>query len=876
LGQSGKACIAAVTMPAEDHLFVINGFYASMRSKYTTPGTSIYYFSVQWDAAALSWADFRASVLGATNPEQAAEGSLRREVLERWEGLGLASRPNTGDNGIHGSASAFEGLAERINWLGATFDDDLTGAALLRAGVKKELLKAWCKDPQVEVEGEMKSLFDTLEDLSLPETLRAAQKLGGDPFEDTPKESKNQAFLFIKPHANTEHVKGLIKTALRSFNISVVDEGPITAEEISTKKLIDNHYYAIANKASLSKPVELNPPAAKLSEFTSKFGVTWSEALEQGLVYNAVDACDMLNVDGDGLEKIWSVAAASKELLKFGGGFYVGKLPSAQAKPSTSVVPSAADILAELPRSIYGGIDTLALPTEFDESEKMLLFPESVIKTAVDTLKEVAIDDFKAEQYERAVKHLTVALSLDEKSHVLFSNRCTAYIALENYEKAMEDADECVRLQPSWAKGYLRRGSVYFRMGQLEQAEIVLKEGLDLDPGNDALKKELEAVMNAIAERMARQRESLEAKERAIEAFNEQNYRAAVDLLKKAIKLDPDNHIFFSNRAAAYMAMEQYDKALADADDCIRLQPKWAKGFSRRGAALFRMEKLGPARDAFEKGLELDKENATYVKCTKQELQLVMDAIQQRKEESLEFKERAIEAFNVQNFKRAEQHLSSAIELDPENHVFYSNRAAAYMAMEKFDKALKDANECVRLQPTWAKGYSRQAAAFLSLGELPQAREACMKGLDLEPDNSQVKEELRRVEIAESLALKDSATESFKAQDYEKAVEDLTAAIGLDPTNQVFYSNRSVAFTAMQMYEKALEDADECIRLQPTWAKGYSRRAAAKFHLGDLQSAKLAYSKAWDLEPNNAKTKADLEHVLSEIAGMKVVLPDRG
>ena len=35
-------------------------------------------------------------------------------------------------------------------------------------------------------------------------------------------------------------------------------------------------------------------------------------------------------------------------------------------------------------------------------SEKMLLFPESVIKAAVDTLKEVAIDDFKAEQYERA------------------------------------------------------------------------------------------------------------------------------------------------------------------------------------------------------------------------------------------------------------------------------------------------------------------------------------------------------------------------------------------------------------------------------------------------------------------------------------------
>ena len=167
--------------------------------------------------------------------------------------------------------------------------------------------------------------------------------------------------------------------------------------------------------------------------------------------------------------------------------------------------------------------------------------------------------------------------------------------------------------------------------------------GLELDPGNDALKKELEAVMNAIAERMARQRESLEAKEKAIEAFNEQNYKGAVDLLKKAIKLDPDNHIFYSNRAATFMALEQYEKALVDADECIRLQPTWAKGYSRRGAALFRLDKLGPARDAFEKGLELDPENATYVRCTKQELQLVMDAIAQRKEESLEFKERAIE-----------------------------------------------------------------------------------------------------------------------------------------------------------------------------------------------------------------------------------------
>ena len=447
---------ATSTMPSDEQaIYVINGFYAAMRGKYTAPGSSIYYYSVQWDASAMSWADFRSKVLGATDPASAAAGSMRNEILLRWEALGLADKPNVGDNGVHGSASAFEGLAERINWLEATLDDDDTGHALLEAGVKKDTLLKWMKDPQVELDGTMTSLFDAFEDLSSPETLKMAQKLGGDPFEDPVKFATNQAFIFIKPHANNAAVQGLVKQSLRDANLSIIAEGEIDAVTVLSKKLIDTHYYAIANKASLSKPVELNPPAAKLPEFTAKFGITWSQALADGRVYNAVDACDVLGMNGDALDKQWALAKAAGDLLKFGGGFYVAKISSGS---STAVVPSASDLLADMPKSMYGGLDSLALSNgAFDDNEKMLLFPESVIKSAVDTLKEVAIDDFKGENYERAVKHLTVALSLDEKSHVLYSNRCTAYIALEQYDKAMEDADECVRLQPSWAKGYLRR-----------------------------------------------------------------------------------------------------------------------------------------------------------------------------------------------------------------------------------------------------------------------------------------------------------------------------------------------------------------------------------------------------------------------------------
>jgi hypothetical protein len=40
-------------------------------------------------------------------------------MLKSWEELGMGYEPNTGDNCVHASASPFEGLAERMNWLKA-------------------------------------------------------------------------------------------------------------------------------------------------------------------------------------------------------------------------------------------------------------------------------------------------------------------------------------------------------------------------------------------------------------------------------------------------------------------------------------------------------------------------------------------------------------------------------------------------------------------------------------------------------------------------------------------------------------------------------------------------------------------------------------
>lgn len=163
-------------------IYVMNGFYMSMRSAYCNPGEKIQWYTVSWPGDSLSWEDFRGQVLGATDPTEAPKGSIRRVILDQYRKLGLASKPNTGDNGVHASASPFEALAERNNWLGKSVEDDSYGKGLIAAGVPLETISKWSGDCQVSVDGETKdgktmSVFDTLEDLDADTILAKVSKI---------------------------------------------------------------------------------------------------------------------------------------------------------------------------------------------------------------------------------------------------------------------------------------------------------------------------------------------------------------------------------------------------------------------------------------------------------------------------------------------------------------------------------------------------------------------------------------------------------------------------------------------------------------------------------------------------------------------------
>ena len=129
----------------------------------------------------------RGEIIGATNPEDAPEGSIRGQMLANWEGteedegLDMDDNPNVGDNGVHASAGPIEGLKERTVWLGYEAIDDPFGEQLIAwTGGKAATIEPWLNDAEVEeaknyeLKGKM---FDLTEDKDTPWAIQFCNNL---------------------------------------------------------------------------------------------------------------------------------------------------------------------------------------------------------------------------------------------------------------------------------------------------------------------------------------------------------------------------------------------------------------------------------------------------------------------------------------------------------------------------------------------------------------------------------------------------------------------------------------------------------------------------------------------------------------------------
>eukprot|EP00429_Kryptoperidinium_foliaceum_P015662 CAMPEP_0176036634 /NCGR_PEP_ID=MMETSP0120_2-20121206/18144_1 /TAXON_ID=160619 /ORGANISM="Kryptoperidinium foliaceum, Strain CCMP 1326" /LENGTH=620 /DNA_ID=CAMNT_0017370021 /DNA_START=51 /DNA_END=1909 /DNA_ORIENTATION=- len=100
---------------------------------------------------------------------------------------------------------------------------------------------------------------------------------------------------------------------------------------------------------------------------------------------------------------------------------------------------------------------------------------------------------------------------------------------------------------------------------------------------------------------------------------------------------------------------------------------------------------------------------------------------------------------------------------------------------------------------------------------------------------------------------------AFQAKDYPEAIKHFTEAISHDPTDHVFFSNRSACYASLEKYAEALADGAECVRLKPEWPKGYTRKGLAEYFLQKYDDAIETYKAGLKLAPEDAALKEGLK-----------------
>jgi len=131
--------------------------------------------------------------------------------------------------------------------------------------------------------------------------------------------------------------------------------------------------------------------------------------------------------------------------------------------------------------------DTLKKLNEAEKAKKELEQQEYFDPKLADEEREKGNEFFKQQKYPEAVKHYTESIRRNPKDPRAYSNRAACYTKLGAMPEGLKDAEKCIELDPTFVKGYTRKGAVQYFMKEYEKSLETYREGLKYDSNNQEL-----------------------------------------------------------------------------------------------------------------------------------------------------------------------------------------------------------------------------------------------------------------------------------------------------------------------------------------------------------------------------------------------------
>lgn len=276
--------------------------------------------------------------------------------------------------------------------------------------------------------------------------------------------------------------------------------------------------------------------------------------------------------------------------------------------------------------------------------------------------------------------------------------------------------------------------------------------------------------------------------------YNNKEYDLAIRDCDEAIRIDPNYALAYVHRGFALAAKGDYDKAVQDYDSALRLNPRESFAYNGRGLAFFEKREFDKAIEDHSEAFRLNPRYPGHLF------------------------NRGNAFFEKGEYDRAIIDYNEALKLNWTSPWFYGKRGYAYLKKKEYDTAIRDLNSAIRYDPNFTGAYLTRGMAFASKHE------------------------------------------------YDRAISDFNRALQLDPKSEFAYGNRGSIYIERGDYDRAIRDYEEVIRLNPASAEAYAHIGLVYEKKSDFERARTNFKTALAIEPKDDSDRAVHQYARERLA----------
>lgn len=329
--------------------------------------------------------------------------------------------------------------------------------------------------------------------------------------------------------------------------------------------------------------------------------------------------------------------------------------------------------------------------------------------------------------------------------------------------------------------GLLNTAFQHFQKGELEIAKLLFDDILKIQPKNfDAL--HILGIIYGI----------------------QKEHKKALELFRKAVKVNPANNFAQFNLAKALSELNKDSEALIHIDKATKLAPKHPEAWLNFGIILSKLNRSTDAITCYDKAINLKE--------------AYLDA----------FFNKGVALQNLEQFQEANLIYEKVLELQPNHLDALLNKALVLQKLNQPQEAKKFFEKLTELNPDDSTTWFNQGVLEESQKNWQVAIDYYNKAIALNKD------------YQEALCNKGICLNTIGK--YQDAIETFDRALSINPNYSKALSNKGVALKNTQEFDLALNCYNKAVNLDPAFLEAKNNRALLNLTLKNFSEAWEDYS----------------------------------